>query len=161
MNEFEVMLLGMAAVTAFVSRKMPRAWVWIFAAFASFVLSAVYWRLGLPHHPAFTAFCDSSVCLALYFNGKERWELHLYKLFQLSVLISLLKLGSFIPSGIWYPAILELINVAALLLISGTAILAGAADGNHSAWNRGRGVHRSLHPLRAARSSPPFTKVEK
>lgn len=160
MNEYETILLVMALVTLFVSRKLPRAWMWIFAAFCSFLFSAVYWRLGLPHHPAFTAFSDSAVCLSIYFLGQEKWELKLYKVFQFSVLISLLKLGGFVPEGVWYPAILEIINVVALLLISGTAILAGAADGNRAAWRRGGAFHRSLHPLREARRSPPFHKVK-
>jgi hypothetical protein len=158
-NEYEAVLLTMALITAALSRKLPRAWLWIFAGFCSFVLSAVYWRLGLPHHPAFTAFADSSVCLAIYFNARERWEMGLYKVFQLSVLISLLKLGGFMPDGLWYPAALELINVAALLLISGTAIFAGAAHGIRSVWHRNDSFYRSLFPLRAARTTPPFHKV--
>lgn len=159
MNEFEIILLVLALVTAYIARELPRAWVWIFAAFLSFAASAIYWRLGLPHHPAFTAFCDSSICLAVYFVGKERWEMRLYKVFQFSVLVSLIKLGGFIPEGALYPAALEILNVVALLVIGGTAILAGASDERHTFGHRRRPVHRAMHPLRAARATPPFHKV--
>lgn len=161
MNEAEMTLMVTAIIVAITSRHLPRARLWIFAAFLSFAASALYWRLGLPYHPAFTLLCDASVCLAIYFGGRERWEMRLWNVFQFSVLISILKLGGFVPAGNWYPILLELCNVAALVLIGGTAIFAGDADGNRSPWHRHRHLHRPLHPLRKVRSTPPFHQVER
>ena len=159
MNEFETVLLIGALVTAIVARHLPRAWLWIASGSLSFVASSAYWKFGLPHHGAFTLVCDSLVCLSIYFAGREQWETRLYNVFQFSVLISILRMAGFLDYGVVYAGMLELCNLAALALITGTAILDGVANGNRSFGDWGRNIHRASDSLRKARAQDPFHKV--
>lgn len=159
MNEYEITLAIMALVTAIIARHLPRAWLWIAAGSLSFVASSAYWKLGLPHHGAFTLVCDSLVCLSIYFVGREQWETRLYNVFQFSVLISILRMAGFLDYGVVYAGMLELCNLAALLLIGGTAILDGVADEDRSFGDWGRNLRRARIALRKARAQDPFHKV--
>lgn len=162
MNEFQIALLIGLVVTGLISSRLPRAWLWLACGLASFVASTAYARFGLLYPPAFTLACDASVCLAVYFFGKERWEENLYRVFQLSVLISLLHMSHFI-SGHWlYVVSLELLNWAALLVIGVTAILdraRGHGGITHRHWSPH--FHRSDLALRRIRQTQPFHRVKK
>jgi len=159
MNEFEIILAIGALITAYIARGLPRAWLWIAAGALSFAASSAYWKLGLPHHGAFTLVCDSLVCLSIYFIGREQWETRLYNVFQFSVLISILRMAGFLDYGVVYAGMLELCNLAALLLIGGTAILDGVADENRSFGDWSGNLHRVRVSLRKARAQDPFHKV--
>jgi hypothetical protein len=163
MSEFQAALLIGLIVTGLISSRLPRAWLWLACGLASFVVSTAYARYGLPHAPAFTLACDATVCLAVYFNGREQWEISgIYRIFQLSVLISLFRLSNIIVDQWIYIVALELLNWAALLLISGTSILDRArAHEEHSDWNWNPHLHRSDLALRRARQTEPFHKVTK
>lgn len=161
MSEFQLALLIGLLITGLISSKLPRAWLWLACGAASFIVSTAYARYGLPHSPAFTLAGDAAVCLAVYFFGVERWEISgIYRIFQLSVLISLFRLSGIIADQWLYIVCLELLNWAALLLIGGTAILDRArANEEHSDWNWHPHLHRSNIALRKARAQDPFHKV--
>lgn len=163
MNEFQLALLIGLLITGLISSRLPRAWLWLACGAASFVVSTAYARYGLPHAPAFTLACDSAVCLAVYFCGKELWEISgIYRIFQLSVLISLFRLSGIIADQWLYIVCLELLNWAALLMISGTAILDRArSNEGHSDWNWHPHLHRSDLALRRSRQTQPFHKVKR
>jgi hypothetical protein len=159
MNVFDAaLLLGFVSVWA-LSGNLPRARLWLLSGAASYALSAAWWKLGIPHHPAFTLFCDASVCLLIYFLGLENWELKVYKIFQFSVLVSLVRMLNFEASADLYPILLEGCNWAVLLLITFTALLSGAAHGNRAFHRWIGGFHRSSVALREARATKPFHQV--
>lgn len=159
MNEFQLALTIGALVTAAISRRLPHAWLWISGGALSFIVSTAYGRYGLPYSPAFTLACDAALCLAVYHKAVEAWELHFYNVFRASCLISLLYLFGFIGSHWTFVVALELCNWAALLLIGGTAILAGNAGGNHSIASWFGRVHSVRAALRSPRSESPWHKV--
>jgi len=162
MNEFQLALLIGLVITGLISSKLPRAWLWLACGLASFVISTAYARYGLPYTPAFTLTCDAAFCLAVYFFGKERWEENLYRVFQLSVLISLLHMSHFIVDHWLFVVSLELLNWAALLLVGVTAILDRArGHGGFTHRNWSPHLHRSDLALRRSRQTEPFHKVAK
>lgn len=161
MNEFQIALAIGAAFVALISIHVDRALWWIGAGAASFVASTAYARYGLPLPPLFTALCDAAVCLMIYGFAHQRWELGVYRLFQLSVLVSIVFLGMVLlrspsASSFWYVTTLEGINWAVLLLIAGTAVAQWAgADGDHHYRSPGRLVRwaeRTLFSLETPRS---------
>lgn len=163
MNEYQSILLLFAIFIGVISPNLPRAWLWIGCGAASFFLSTAYARYGLPHAPAFTLACDSAVCLAVYFFGAERWEISgIYRIFQASVLISILRLSNIIADQWTYVVALEILNWVALFLIGATSILDRArANEGHSDWNWNPHLHRSDLALRRSRQTQPFHKVKR
>lgn len=177
MNVWQLSLLAGACAVSIVCLRLPRAHLWIFAGAAAFVAATAWQRAGLPYHAAFTLSCDSCVCLAIYFLGRERWEIGLFRIFQVSVLTSLVFLAGpitlfgstlLLSHGV-YVIFLELWNWAALLLIGGVGLSeewaarrsggrrGGHEDGSSLAWLRG--LFRSLRAWRAPRREAPFHKV--
>ena len=161
MNTYQIALASVAAITLVGTLHLQRAWLWILAGAASFVASTAYARYGLPLPPLITALCDAAVCLAIYaypWRASEsvdryRWELGVYRLFQLSVLVSIVFLGMVLfrspsASNFWYVTALELINWAVLLLIVGTAVAQWAgANGDHAYRSPGRIVRWAQRAL--------------
>lgn len=152
MNEFQLAIMAGAAVAAFASRKLPHAWLWISLGAANSVACNIFYAYNLPYPAAFTLACDALMCLTIHWFAKERWELGLFLIYQFSVLISILRLASFIDGEDTYRLTLELINWAALFMIAGTAILGGAGGYViRSAWRSYfLGAYRYLR-------SPPAT----
>lgn len=172
MSEFQLALLIGAIITAAISKRLPRAHLWILAGAASFVASTAWARYGMPYPPAFTLAADSAVCLLIYFFGKERWEDKTYTIFQLSVLVSLVYLagpieigGVVITMSHWlYVVMLEICNWAALAVIGGTALfdMAKAGDNEDAARYDWTGnLHRPNVSWRKARATQPFHKASK
>ena len=126
MNGFQIAIMVGAAVTAIVSWNLPRAFLWI--SFGTIVAIAcdVAYAYKLPYPEAFTLACDALMCLVIHWFAKEKWEMGTFIIFQFSVLISLLRMGSFIDGKDTYRLALELCNWAALIMIAGTAIIGGA-----------------------------------
>ena len=161
-NPFAIPLALFSVVVLVVAKDMPRARLWIGSMAAAFAASGLYWDLGLPYHPAATAFCDALVCLTVYFFAREEWEAVLYRVFQGSVLISLLRLSGFIEDSTVYAIALEACNWLALIMIGGTALLdkVSAHGGiSHRRWH-GR-ILRISPSLRQARKEAPFTQAQK
>ena len=148
MTEVDIGFLLGASLVALLSLRNPRGVLWVAVAALSYVVSALAWRLNWPYAAFTTGLCDAAVCLAVYFGGKQRWELWVWRIYQVSVAASLIYLASSlrifsnIPHDV-YSVVLEVCNWAVLLVIGGTAILQliGADDdvGITRSW---RGVHR-------------------
>lgn len=143
-----------------------RAWGWLLAGAASYAVSTIYWRLGLPYGAFIGGLCDAAICLAVYFLAKLRWELWVWRLYQVSVGVNFIYLGG--TMGVWgslqhndYAIILEAINWLALIFIGGTgwAQMVGAADVSDAPnrpWSR---VRRLAQALYRPRAHAAFTKA--
>lgn len=172
MNSWQIALLFGAVVASILSFGLPRAQLWILAGAVSFVFSTAWQRYDLPFHPAFTLACDACVCLAIYFFGREKWEIALYRIFQASVLTSLVFLvgpieiagHTFNMGHYGYVVFLEAWNWAALLVIGGMGLaekIGGRGYENFPGLGWASGFLRSLHFGRTARETQPFHKVPK
>ena len=165
MSEFQLALLIGALAAAIISSNLPRAWLWITCGAISFVASTAYYRFGYPYYPVSTLAFDGCVCLAIYGNAKERWEIGLFRLFQASVLVSLiytylLFFAQASAHHTLYVILLESINWLALGLIGGTAIADRVrADEGGYIWHWLHSFRRNIVSLRKARKSIPWHKV--
>lgn len=135
-----------------------RAQAWVLVGATAFVVSYLYGKAGLPYHAAVTAAVDTSQCLLIYFFGRYRWEMHLWRLWQFSVLISILHLAG-LTGGTWtYAVALELVNVAALLVIGGKGVAERWAHGRRDSPGPAGRVRLAVGALCAERRRPPFTR---
>ncbi len=133
MNVWQLALLIGAVIAGILVWTDRRSVLWIIAGATSFVVSTAYQRSGMPGWPVATALCDATLCLLIYIGGRFQWELVLWRVWQTSVLISILYDYGLIPSRYAYVTALEVANWAALLVISGAAIARqiGNAWGSH------------------------------
>lgn len=165
MSGFQLSLLVAAAFVSIISSRLPRATLWIFAGGVNFIASTAWWRYGLPYPPAFTMALDSVMCLAIYFFCKEIWEERLFRVFQLSVLCSLVFLAgpisilgiTIVMSHHIYIISLELCNWGALVIIATPTIIDMAKHyeiDTNLRW--GHNVRNSHSSWRAARKQAPF-----
>lgn len=158
------LLIGAMVALAMTGMNL-RAAAWVAAAAVSYAVSTVYWRMGLPHGAFVAGAADAMVCLGIYFFGRMRWEMHLWRLFQASVAINIVYLGGEV--GTWaslshnaYAVMLEAVNWAAIILIGGTGIAQAIGAANaHSIRRPMHGVLGPLHSLFRERKNPAFTKV--
>lgn len=159
------LLIGLMVALA-VSLGNRRAWGWLLAGAASYAVSVLYWRSGLPYAPFIAGLCDAAVCLVIYFRANFRWEMWVWRLFQFSVLVNIVYLGGTLEA--WpslshnaYSIILEAINWAALLWIGGNGAIQaiGATDALSSPGGPLRRVRRALSALYRERKHPAFTKA--
>lgn len=159
MNEFQIAILVGAIVTALISARLPHALLWILLGGTVAVACDFYYSYDLPYPAAFTLACDALLCLSIHWMAKERWELRIFNIYQFSVLISLFRLPGVIASEYAWVTMLELCNWAALLFITGTAILGkvGASDYFfHRSWRAH--FSRAYSYLRAPRKSAHWSK---
>lgn len=160
MNEFQIAILIGAIATAFISRHLPHAIMWIFFAALNAVACDIYMASGLPHPEVMNLSCDALLCLAIHWKAQERWELRLFNIYQLSVLFSVLRLLNMITSEYAYATALELCNWAALFLISGTAIFGKVRPNDSVLRNNWRAyVRRAATLLRRPRETPHWSKA--
>lgn len=122
------LLIG-ALVACILAWRTPRGLLWVALAAIDYAASVIYWRAGFPYPEGFVCLCDAVVCLSLYFMAKERWELGIYRLFQISVAVNILflagSLGIFYRIDVeTYSILEELLNWLTLLSIGGI----GAAE---------------------------------
>ena len=158
MTDVDIGFMVAASVVTLLSLRLPRGLLLVGVGAASYLLSAAAWRMNWPYVSFVTGMCDAAVCFAVYFGGKQRWELWVWRIYQVSVAASLiylassLRIFSSIPHDI-YSLVLEACNWAVLLVIGGTAILQliGADDdvGVTRAWG---GVRRFNHFARQKRA---------
>lgn len=163
MTEVDVSLLIGAVLVGLVSWRYDRRGImWICVAALSYINATIAWRLHLPYAEAITAAGDVAICLAVYFAGREMWEMLIWRLFQTSVAISLLylagNLGVFlsIPHE-FYSVLMETINWLLLLFIGGMSIARYIGAKNVLAHQPWRNIHLALHSLRQKRAHGPFT----
>lgn len=157
MEPFQIALAIFAVFVGLTSMNVPRARFWIVTGATSFVATVMYWRLDLPYAPAFAVACDTLVCLTIYFVAREEWEMWLWRIFQLSILVSIAYLVRLIGPHSAYITLLVILNVAALLVIMGTGIVGRIkANGGFSIHSRLRRVRRAYDIIHAKRGSDPF-----
>lgn len=163
MTSVDLGFAAAAVIVGLIGYRSPRVLMWLGVGALSYTTSAIYWRLGLPYGEAIAGLCDAAVCLAVYFAGKYRWEMWVWRLFQLSVAINLVYLmGSLGVVGQIshdaYAISLEAINASVLIFLGGSASLQRL--GRHGmagrAWG---GIRRAVFSLREERSDTPFTKA--
>jgi hypothetical protein len=160
MNIFQIALLVGAGVTALISWKVTHALLWIGLAGVNAVAGYLYLWRDLPHPTAFIFAADCLLCLAVHWLAKERYELWIFHAYQFSVLISLLRLAGVITNEYLYFTLLELVNWAVLLLISGTAILGKAGASGRFFLHPWRPyVLRIGNYLRSPRAKDHWSKV--
>lgn len=162
MNQFQIALMIGAIIALLLSTNLPRSWLWILAGAGSFAASTLYARFGLPYPSAFSVTCDSAVVLAIYHCAKEKYELVLWRVFQAMILINILYLAGWIGPHWAYIIALELMNWAALLFITGTAIAERIAHSEtHPGWLGNRRLRGFSMALRSQRAEAPWHKVSK
>ena len=103
---------------------------------------------------------DAVACLLIYFFALYKWEMVLYRAFQLSVLVSLMRLTGWIDDAYAYALALELCNWAALALLIGTGVAKAWGDADAFGWLPRHRFHRAFHLVRSERKSPPFTSAK-
>ena len=131
MSAYEVALIYAAMATVLISLRNSRGVAWVFLITADLIASTAYWKAGYPYGEVFTAACDATICLGIYFAGKFRWEMWLYRLYLASFGWSLVYLATraFVDQDT-YASGLEVINWVAFLSIGG--ISASQLAGRHN-----------------------------
>jgi len=136
MRIYNLIILSGAAAAALIAWGNWRYVAWIGAMIASYVISVLYWDFSLPRAEFIAGTCDFLVCLAIFFFAAYRWELWLWRVMQVSLLVNIIYLASnlfgwSVLDHIVYSSALEIINVIAILIIGGTAAFekAGMTDG--------------------------------
>lgn len=160
-----VMLVGYA-VAALVAMGNLRAMAWLAVGAGTFLASSAYWRTGWEHPELVAGGLDAAVCLAIYFFGRQRWEMWVWRFFQVMLLINIIRLAGTI--GIFhdtgqapYAITLEAMNWLVILLIGGMSGLQRIGydyGGVSGPWRGVRGVVRTLCEKRR---TPPFTAAHK
>lgn len=159
---FAVAALFVVAVS--LASRNWRAFIWLPVIAGSYVLSDIAWRSGFSplHASALTAIGDGAVCLAFYFWWRERWEMWVWRLYQISCGISVyyaaVHLG-LMPSLAHnaYSYMLETVNALALIIFLGTGIARWVGTRDGVALHSDRHVHPLVRALHRGRTSPPFT----
>lgn len=160
MNVFQIALLIGAVITALISYNLPHALLWICLAGANVVVCDIFYSYDLPYPAAFTLAADALLCLLIHWLATEKWEIGIYIIYCISVLVSVLKLWGALPSDYIYRTLLECINWAALFLITGTAILGKVgASGSFFSYNWRGYVWGAYHYLRRPRKTPHWSRV--
>ncbi len=166
MSVVDTMLaIGLCFALAF-SVGNKRAWGWLLAAATAYIVSTLYWRSGQPYAPFIGGMLDALICLAVYFFAAYRWELWVWRLFQVSVGVNLYYLAGtygIVPSlgHNDYSIMLEAINWLALAFIGGTGAFqdAGASYASDAATRPWYSIHRIVGALYRARTHAPFHKA--
>jgi hypothetical protein len=162
MTPIEGVMLTGYAVAALIAMGNLRAMLWLAVGAGTFIASSAYWRAGLPHPELLAGGLDASVCLAVYFFGRHRWEMWVWRLFQVMLLINIIKLAGSVEifhnvDQTAYAILLEAMNWLVIILTGGTAGLQRIGYDNGGASDPWRGVRGIVHTLCAQRRTPPFT----
>lgn len=135
MSEWQfALLLGAVAVATFAAPRNPRGVIWVVVGAASFALTTAYQRAGLPYHPAFTAFCDTAVCCAIYVFARYRWEAWLFACFMAMVVAGTIHFIAYKDNHYLYIVLLEVCNWAALFVVFVATVGEIVVDGDLARW---------------------------
>jgi len=162
MTAVDLSLLIGALICVLINWRNPRGQLWIAAGALSYAVSTVAWRSGMPMAEIPTALCDAAICLAIYFVAKYRWELWIWRVFQISFAVSVLYLATNLglASRIdheMYATTLEVLNWVTLLIIGGTAALQGFSARGVASGSRGV-IRGALGSVWHQRARPPLAK---
>jgi hypothetical protein len=151
-------IAALAVWSFWVSRRVPRARIWVGLVSLGYFAPLAYYELGGPLQFMPNILMDTCTCLVIDRLARERWELWLFNIYRLSVFVSVVAWGTHICMGatpqLAYAISLEAINWAALLLIGGTGIL----EASYRGWGiairgRPRPLFRAWARLRSSRST--------
>lgn len=157
MSFWETALLIGVIAAASVSWPNRRAWLWLLAAVADYVITTAFFSVApywLPP-PVATCFVDGVLVLLLAIYGLHRWEMWFRRCFQASMLVSiadLLALGHVSPADLayTYALFLEVCNWSALLVIGVNGLL----DMADARLDMGRPWHRAFFRARVYLDAP-------
>lgn len=122
MSIYQFVLSTVAFAVIVVCWPNRRGIAWVLAGQISLYVSVAYWRSGLDYPEAVAALCDASICAAILFFAKRRWELWVCAIFQTSMLVNMIYLFSHIfgfpqIDHVIYSSVLEVLNLLALITI--------------------------------------------
>ena len=157
------LLIG-ALICALVSWRNRRGLLWIGAGALSYIVSTIAWRFNLSMAEVVTGFADVTLCLAVYLFAKYRWELAIWRLYQVSVGISILYLaGNLGITSRWdhemYAILLEAVNWLLLIFIGGMGVAQRIGTSDVRAGGLGGRIRDFARSLQRERKIPAFTRV--
>lgn len=158
---YHIVLLSVWALAVALAWNVPRAVFWLSLGALSYVSSAMWHNAGLPYGTFYGAATNLLICYGLWIYADQRWEMRLWNLFHLMLMVDILYMTGAIADHLIFAEALELINFLAMLLISGTGIVE-RADGIRSGPYRNRWIdsfHRRLWPERSMASRPWWQKA--
>ena len=153
-----VLLMVGSAVAAIICQNR-RALGWIACGAASFALTLAWQYSELPYHAGICALSDAAQCLLIYHFGKYKWELALYRIWQVSILLGIMRFFGAITSQYGFVTALELCNWAALAVIVAPKYTGSLSDVAADWSIAHRRIHRALRSLREVRAQDPWHKV--
>lgn len=154
-----IALLAFGASGAAVLCHNRRALAWIACGALSFALTLAWEYSELPYHAGICALADTAQCLLIYFFGRYKWELALYRVWQASILLGIMRFFGAITSQYVFVLSLELCNWAALAVIVAPKYTAKLSDVAPDWPWPNRHLHRALRALRETRTETPWHKV--
>jgi hypothetical protein len=160
-----IMLVGYA-VAALIAIGNLRAMTWLAVGAGTFLGSSAYWRTGWEHPELVAGGLDAAVCLGIYFAGRQRWEMWVWRFFQVMLMVNIIHLagdiGIFHDTGqAPYAITLEAMNWLVILLIGGMSGLQRIGYDYGGVSGPWRGVRGVVRTLREERRTPPFTAAQK
>lgn len=186
MNEYDIGFMVVSLIVAWNVRHKRRAVLWLCVGALSYIVSAFWHRLGGPSPLIAASACDAAIVLALYAWAREKWEMGLWRIFQIMLGANILAyavpfpafadflgplfIGAFgaMPSEVHlhnaFLASIDLANVSALAWIWINGAPQNVGDAGRLDPPRARfpallGFRRALLALRRQRAHPPFWKV--
>lgn len=162
MSEYNWFILILAIAASFLSYRQGnyRGIALAVAVLASYALSTAYHRSGLPAGALAGALCDAAVCIGVYITYKRRWELGVYAVCLVMVMVNFLYWVEIITSNFWYNTSLEVCSSLVFVWIGGVPKLMEFLD--HVGQSGKRGIRGFAAwagvALRETRSKPPFTE---
>lgn len=150
--ETTLLLVATAVLVLSILAGNHRGAAWVVAIVADLMLSTAYWRADLPYGDVVTALCDFTVCVMVYCLGRYRWELHLFLLYQFSMLVSVIDLGAMIWAPAWidhdtYSSVLEVVNYIAFFMIGGVSSFAFSDRLDVAVFRPWRWLRPAVFPL--------------
>lgn len=160
MNGWQISLAIGAFFAVLISQHKKRSSAWVLIMTLSFLSGVLWQRASLPYQAFANGAFDGALCLSIYFFGKFDWEMKIFRIFQVSVLISLIRLSGYLPDHLIYVSILEACNWAALAVIGGTGAIEWSKRNAVGFNHHPRGiVLRNLHSLCEKRTDTPWHKA--
>lgn len=158
MDGYQAALAIGAIITALLVRKDRKALLWVGLGAASFIITTFYARTGGWHPPFFNGLVDTSVAIAVFMLARRRWEIGLFVLYQLSVLVSFFTFVRVIDQHTTYVIALEIINWLALALILTMTRARGFTNGMATWWPARSHLRRAVLALSSARAPHPLRR---
>lgn len=136
MSVWNILIISGVAGAALVAWGNLRFLWWLCAMFASYAISVIYWDLGWPRGEFVAGMCDIVIVAIMARKALYLWELWTALIVLTMAFINWLYLannltGAQLISHDGYSSVLEVLNIAAIVLIGGVASFdkAGMHDG--------------------------------